>query len=154
MKKKGWIITILVLVIVAFGGYIAYAMHSVSSKVPGHVYEYQGVDKQGTAYVTFSENSDKAVLTHSKKQALKADESATSFDEVYSENSEQGEWTYKASGSHLTIAMTNNKATSQWQYNWVTVLGKKIYSPSFTYQINNAGQGVAKKMTSFTQIDE
>lgn len=154
MKKKKWIITILVLIVVVIGGYMSYATHAVSSKVPGHVYEYQGVNNQGTAYVAFSANSDKAVVTHSRKQALEADKSVTSFDEVYADNSEQGEWTYKASGSHLTIALTNNKSTSQWQYNWATVIGKKIYAPSFTYQINNVGQGVGKKMTSFTQIDE
>ncbi|MDO4455333.1 MAG: hypothetical protein Q4B66_01270 [Ligilactobacillus agilis] len=154
MKKKGWIITIIILVVVACGGYLAYAMHAVSGKVPGHVYEYQGVNRQGTVYVAFSENSDKAVLTHSRDQALKADQDATSFDQIYSETSKQGKWSYKASGSHLTLALVNGNSTSQWQYNKVMVLGKKIYAPSFTYQINNAGQGVGKKMTSFTQIDQ
>ena len=147
MKKKSVLLTFLVVLIVALGGFGFYATHAVSGAVPGHVYKYQGVNKVGTAYITFSANSDRAVLTHSKQTA------PTAFDRTYQKTSQQGWWTYKASGSHLTLAMVKDNAASQWQYNWVTVLGSKIYAPSFTYQINNAGQGVSHKMTSLTRLD-
>lgn len=154
MKKKSVLLTFLVVLIVALGGFGFYATHAVSGAVPGHVYKYQGVNKVGTAYITFSANSDRAVVTHSKQTALAADQDPTAFDRTYQKTSQQGRWTYKASGSHLTLAMVKDNVASQWQYNWVTVLGSKIYAPSFTYQINNAGQGVSHKMTSFTRLDQ
>ena len=36
---------------------------------------------------------------------------------------------------------------------WVTVLGSKLYSPHFTYQIADAGSGISKKATNFERID-
>ena len=154
MKKKSVLLTFLVVLVVALGGFGFYATHAVSGAVPGHVYKYQGVNKVGTAYIAFSANSDRAVVTHSKQTALAADQDPTAFDRAYQKTSQQGRWTYKASGSHLTLAMVKDNASSQWQYNWVTVFGSKIYAPSFTYQINNAGQGVSHKMTSFTRLDQ
>ncbi|CDN25559.1 hypothetical protein predicted by Glimmer/Critica [Limosilactobacillus fermentum] len=33
------------------------------------------------------------------------------------------------------------------------MLGSKLYSPHFTYQIADAGSGISKKATNFERID-
>ena len=116
----------MLVVLVAAGGWLAYATHSVASAVPGHVYKYTGAN--------------------GKK--------ASGFNKAYQEQTEdQGTWTYKGQGSHLTVAVVRDGKSSQWQYDWVTVLGSKLYSPHFTYQIADAGSGISKKATNFERID-
>ncbi|UZM86323.1 hypothetical protein [Limosilactobacillus fermentum] len=140
------------MVLVAAGGWLAYATHSVASAVPGHVYKYTGANGK-QAYMTFSATSD-AVVSSSKQTALSADQSTSGFNKAYQEQTEdQGTWTYKGQGSHLTVAVVRDGKSSQWQYDWVTVLGSKLYSPHFTYQIADAGSGISKKATNFERID-
>ena len=111
----------MLVVLVAAGGWLAYATHSVASAVPGHVYKYTGANGK-QAYMTFSATSDAVVISSSKQTALSADQ-----------REDQGTWTYKGQGSHLTVAVVRDGKSSQWQYDWVTVLGSKLYSPHFTY---------------------
>ena len=145
MKKKSVLLTFLVVLIVALGGFGFYATHAVSGAVPGHVYKYQGVNKVGTAYIAFSANSDRAVVTHSKQTALAADQDPTAFDRAYQKTSQQGRWTYKASGSHLTLAMVKDNAASQWQYNWVTVLAARFMRQVLLIRLTTPGRGSAIK---------
>lgn len=144
----------MLVVLVAAGGWLAYATHSVASAVPGHVYKYTGANGK-QAYMTFSATSDAVVISSSKQTALSADQSTSGFNKAYQEQTEdQGTWTYKGQGSHLTVAVVRDGKSSQWQYDWVTVLGSKLYSPHFTYQIADARSGISKKATNFERIDE
>ena len=101
---------------------------------------------------TFAESGDQVVVTSSKDKAIQASNSASDFQNVYQSEAKQGTWNYKAQGSKLTISKTQDNQVSMWQYNNVLVLGKKMHSSSFTYQIANAGQGGDKKSTNFEQI--
>lgn len=151
-KKTKVIISIIVALVVVIGGFYLYASHSVASHVPGHVYEYTSVSGNQKAYMTFAQSGDQVVVTPSKDKAMQASNSTSDFQDVYQSESKQGNWNYRAKGSKLTLSKTQDSKVSMWQYNNVLVLGKKMHSSSFTYQIVNAGQGVDKKSTSFEQI--
>lgn len=151
-KSTKVVIGVIVALIVICGGFYYYASHAVASHVPGHVYEYTSVSGNQKAYMTFSQTGDEVVVTPSKEKALQASNSASDFDKVYKQQAKEGKWNYKADGSKLTISKIQNKQVSLWQYNNVLVLGKKMRSSSFTYQIINAGQGIDKKATNFEQI--
>ncbi|WP_076459723.1 hypothetical protein [Limosilactobacillus caccae] len=151
-KKTKIIISVIVAIVVILGGGYFYASHAVARHVPGHVYEYTSVSGSQNAYMTFAESGDQVVVTSSKDKAIQASNSASDFQNVYQSEAKQGTWNYKAQGSKLTISKTQDNQVSMWQYNNVLVLGKKMHSSSFTYQIANAGQGVDKKSTNFEQI--
>lgn len=153
MNKKGRIITgIIIAIIVVLGGGYLFASHAVAKKVPGHVYQYTSVSKNQNAYMTFSKSGDQVVVTPSKEKALEANSSSSNFQKVYQDQSQDGQWNYRAKGSKLTLTKTQNNQTSLWQYNRVLALGKTMHSGSFTYQIANAGQGIVHKGTSFKQV--
>lgn len=151
-KKTRTLISVVVVILIILGGWYLYASHSVSSHVPGHVYQYSGVSDNQNAYMTFDKASDKAVVTPDKSTALKANKSSSNFDSVYQSQADQGKWNYKAKGSKLTLSKNQDGKISMWQYNNVLVFGKKMHSSSFTYQIANAGQGVDHKSTNFTRV--
>lgn len=139
--------------VVIVGGWYLYASHAVASHVPGHVYQYTAVSGNQKAYMAFAKQGDRVVVTPDKDRALSAAQSDQAFDQAYKDNAKDGEWNYRAKGSHLTVTKTQDHKTSLWQYNNVLVLGKKLHSSSFTYQIANAGQGVDRKATSFEKIN-
>ena len=151
-KKNKIIISVIVAIVVIFGGFYIYASHSVARHVPGHVYQFTSVSGNQNAYMTFAKSGDEVVVTPSKSKALKANNSDSDFQDVYQSNSNSGKWNYEAKGSRLTLSKTQDGKVSLWQYNHVLSYGKKIHSGSFTYQIANAGQGVDHKATNFKQI--
>ena len=151
-KKTKIIIYIIVALVVICGGFYLYASHSVANRLPGHVYEYTSVSGNQNAYMTFAQSGDQVVVTPDKSEALKANNSANDFQEVYQDNAKDGRWNYKAQGSKLTLSKLQNGKVSLWQYNRMLAFGKKMRAGSFTYQIANAGQGVDHKATKFEQI--
>ena len=146
------VISIIVALLVIVGGFYIYASHAAAGHIPGHVYEYTSVSGNQKAYMAFAQSGDEVIVTPDKNKALQASNSAADFEKVYKAQAKEGKWNYKADGSKLTISKTQNKQVSLWQYNNVLVLGKKMHSSSFTYQIANAGQGLDKKATNFEQI--
>ncbi|MBD5432063.1 MAG: hypothetical protein HDR42_00860 [Lactobacillus sp.] len=153
MKKSTKIvIAVIIAILVIGGGFYYYASHAAASHVPGHVYEYTSVSGNQKAYMTFSQAGDEVIVTPNKEKALQASDSPSDFEKIYKEQAKEGKWNYKADGSKLTISKIQNNQVSLWQYNNVLVLGKKMHSSSFTYQIINAGQGIDKKTTNFEQI--
>lgn len=152
-KSTKIVLSVLGALIVIVGGWYLYASHAVASHVPGHVYQYTAVAGNQKAYMAFAKQGDRVVVTPNKGQALKATQSAQAFDQVYQDNIKQGEWNYRAQGSHLTLTKTLDHQTSLWQYNHVLVLGTKLHASSFTYQIAHAGQGIDKRATNFERIN-
>ncbi|QNQ82743.1 hypothetical protein FP435_01135 [Lactobacillus sp. PV037] len=146
------LIGVIVAVAVIGGGFYIYASHAAASHLPGHVYEYNGTASSQKAYMTFAKSGDQVIVTSNKEKAIEASKSSSDFQKVYKAENKNGEWSYKADGSKLTIAKTQDSKVSLWQYNNVLALGSKLHSSSFTYQIANAGQGVVKQATNFTQI--
>lgn len=151
-KKTKVIISVIVAIVAVLGGFYLYASHTVASHVPGHVYEYTSISGNQKAYMTFAKNGDEVIVTPSKAKALKANGSNSAFQSVYQDEADQGKWNYEAKGSKLILSKTQDNKVSLWQYNHVLVLGKKIHSSSFSYQIANAGQGVDRKATNFERI--
>lgn len=153
MSKKAKVIwsIIIVVVLVLVGGYF-YGANAVAHKVPGHVYEYTSVSGNNKVYMSFSKNTDQAIVTPQKSDALKSAQNKRNFDDIYEKEAKNGRWQYLAKGSHLTLTKTQNGKTSRWQYNHCFAFGSRIHSRSFTYQIVNAGQGVDRKATNFERI--
>ena len=148
---------VLLACVVAGGSFYYYASHHVVKMIPGHVYQYssnlKGKDNSRSMYVAFSENSDKAIVTQDKSEALKAGQSEEQFEKVYKAQSKTASWKYKASGNKVTLGKVEKKQLSQWQYNSVLAFGKHFSSSNFTYQIAKAGQGQVKQKMTFKQID-
>lgn len=153
MSKKAKIIwsIIVIVVLVLVGGYF-YGTNAVAHKVPGHVYEYMSVSGNNKVYMSFSKDSDQAIVTSQKSDAVKSAQSKSNFDDIYQKEMKNGCWQYLAKGSHLTLTKTQGGKTSRWQYNNCFALGNRIHSRSFTYQIVNAGQGVDRKATNFVRV--
>lgn len=160
MTKRRLIIMLsaaLLVLLIGGGSFYYYASHHVEKMIPGHAYRYssvlKGKENNRVMYVAFSENSDKAVVTQNKTEAVKAARSSQEFDKVYKDQSKKAAWKYKASGSKLTLGKVEGNQLSQWQYNSVLAFGKHFTSRSFTYQIFKAGQGQVKQKMRFEQID-
>lgn len=156
MKKSTWtIIGVIIIVIIAVaGGSYWHMSHAVAKNVPGNTYRYQSVSKDKTLYVTFAQSGDKAIVNQSKDMAVDAASSQTAFDKAYKTQSEDSDWTYKASGNVLTLAKEDSDGNiSQWQYNGILATKKKFTSHNFTYQIAKAGQGTVKSKTVFEKVN-
>ncbi|WP_165209770.1 hypothetical protein ACFSN5_02480 [Streptococcus tangpeifui] len=151
------LVVLLLACIIGGGSFYYYASHHVEKMISGHAYQYSsklnGKDNNRTMYVTFSENSDKAIVTQDKSEALKATRSSGQFEQVYKEQSKNASWKYKASDNKLTLGKVEGNQLSQWQYNNVLAFGKHFSSSNFTYQIAKAGQGQVKQKMIFKQID-
>ncbi|MFD1485431.1 hypothetical protein ACFQ5J_09335 [Lacticaseibacillus baoqingensis] len=156
MHKKRWTIVglIIVLILAIGGGGYWYVSHAAAKKIPGNTFRYQSVSKDKTLYVTFATTGDKAVVNPDRNTALTAANSQADFDKAYAAQSKDATWNYSVSANSLTLAKADKDGqVSQWQYNGILTLGKKLTSHSFTYQIAKAGQGQAKTKTTFEQIN-
>lgn len=150
-----WLVVVIIIAVLGIAGY--HFSHDVSSQVPGHVYQYSSNKVKKSLYMTFATSGNHVVVTNSKSQALKADESTSQFNTVWAKQnkSNAGSWKYRANGSKLTLAQIRpNNRVSQWQYNGVWATKNKVTSHSFTYQIANAGQGKVRAKVSLNRIDK
>ncbi|MCI1987495.1 MAG: hypothetical protein LKJ69_12765 [Lactobacillus sp.] len=156
MHKKRWplIGLVVVLLVVVGGGGYWYVSHAAAKKVPGNTFRYQSVSKDKTLYVTFAATGDKAVVNPDRNTVLTAANSQADFDKAYAAQSQDATWRYSVAASSLTLAKADKDGQiSQWQYNGIIALGKKLTSRSFTYQIAKAGQGQVKSKTTFEKIN-
>ncbi|ETA74567.1 hypothetical protein [Ligilactobacillus equi] len=111
---------VVVICAIGFGGYKYYQHQTVPAyRMPGRAYQvkYNKENSQlnslakgdDSFYVVLDKNSDRLLVSDSKKDVKKATTSEQSFDRQYKKVTIGGKITYKFDGDDLGVSLTTNK---------------------------------------------